>query len=134
MANEATIKNRFVVPYDVDVLDNTAFEKGTVLQASGPRGGFPSAGLDTFAGISQREKIKDDGRTRMAVIDEAIAEMYAGGGTTISVNELVRLSGPNTVEGDVTEAMIIAGKTIGRAMSGVTVGTAARIQVRVGAY
>ena len=54
-------------------------------------------------------------------------------GTTITAGELVKLSGANIIEGDVVEAVIIAGKVVGKAMESVALGTAETIHVEVGA-
>ena len=58
-----------------------------------------------------------------------IVDLRAGGGTTITQGELVKLSGVNIIEGDVVEADIIAGKVVGKSLEGVTIGTAKTIEV-----
>ena len=130
MANEATLKLKRSEPIDMKC-NETAIEKGTLLKFSGDREIAASSSTDVFAGVARREKIAGDGRTQLSVFTGPgdVFDMRAGGGTTISVGELVKLSGANLIEGDVVEADIIAGKVVGKALEAATVGTASTIEV-----
>ena len=130
MTNEAVLKVRRSDPIDM-ACNETAMEKGTICKFSGDKEVAASSSTDVFAGITRREKITGDGRLFMSMITGPgdIFDMRAGGGTTISVGELVKLSGANIIEGDVVEADIILGEVVGKALEAVTIGTAATIEV-----
>jgi len=114
------------------VYDTPAIPLNTLLKLSGPLQAAASAAVDTFAGIAIEEKTTADGIVSISAAKDGVWDLYAGGGSTISVGELVRLSGPNTIEGDVTEAMIIAGQVVGKAYEAVVIGTPKTIRVDVG--
>jgi len=133
MANEAVQAEaaRYIKRF---TCSRTAMPKGTLLTFSGPNEVKASSSTDVWAGISVEEITSADGITNVGVAIDGKWTLYAGGGTTISVGELVKLSGVNTVEGDVVEADIVAGKVIGKSCGAVTIGTAASIPVLVGVY
>lgn len=133
MANEAAMAEapRYIKRF---TCTRTALPQYTLLTFSGPNLIKASSSTDVWAGIATEEIVGADNITNVGVAIDGKWTLYAGGGTTISVGELVKLSGPNTVEGDVVEADIIAGKVIGKSCGSVTIGTAASIPVLVGVY
>ena len=132
MANEAVnlelprIIKRFTI-YDTPAIPlNTLMKMSTDLHVAA------SSSTDVFAGICIEEKTTADGITNLGLAKDGVWDLYAGGGSTISVGELVKLSGANTIEGDVVEADIIAGKVVGKAYEAVAIGTPETIRVDVG--
>lgn len=83
MANEAVIRERSSNPLDcIDftVADGTGIEKGTLLKVTDPRTAAACDGeSDVIAGIAAREKVANDGRTRLAVFRRGIFDMNASG-------------------------------------------------------
>ncbi len=99
MTNEAVLKNKFSEPIDFIVADGTGIEKGTVLKISTPRTAAASgASGDIFAGIAHREKIANDGRTRLALIAGPgdIVSMTCDG-VGVTVGDLVKIGGANLI-------------------------------------
>jgi len=134
MTNEAVCLIKPTIIRRYTVYDTPGIAKGAVLKLSGPNQVGACVTVGAFGGIAVEEKTASDGIVNIGCAMDGEWDMYAGGGTTISVGELVQLSGPNTIEGDVNEAGIIAGQLVGRALEAVTVGTAATIRVQVGYY
>lgn len=132
MANEPTLIEAPRIVKRLTVADGTAIPYNTCLALSDPNTGTANTAGDVWGGITVEEKTLSDGIVNVAVALDGTWDMYAGGGTTITAGELVKLSGPNTIEGDVVEADIIAGKVVGKAKESVAIGTAERIRVDVG--
>lgn len=132
MANEATLQVQTSLPVNMVVADGAGIEKGTLLKMTDGNVAAASSAEDVFAGIAFNEKIASNGVTSLAVFKSGIFEMYAGGGTAISVGDLVQLSGANIIEGAVVEAEVVAGKVVGKALETVAIGTPERILVEVG--
>lgn len=98
MANEAKLKLRLEDPIDFIVADGTGIEKGTVCKLSDPRtASASSASGDIFAGIAAREKIANDGRTRLALFRRGIFDMVDSG-SGITAGDLVMIAGANTIK------------------------------------
>ena len=119
MANEAILRNRgTALPKDFIVADGTGIEKGTLLELTDPRTAAANNGSgDIIAGIAAREKVANDGRTRLAVFEPgcgAIFDMTVGA-VGVTLGTWVSSEGANTIK-DATEAEIAAGKAIGRAL------------------
>lgn len=128
MAQEATLVLRTDFPIDFICADGTGIEKGAVLKMTSPRTAIISSGnADVFAGICAREKIANDGRTRVAVYRRGIFSMYASG-ANITCGEWVSVSGANWIA-TATEAEIAAGKAIGIALQDITAGNAGEVMV-----
>lgn len=84
MAYEAAIRERIEDPIDFTVADGTGIEKGAVLKLTDPRTAIiTSAQNDQLAGIAAREKVANDGRTRLAVYRRGIFDMTASGAITV---------------------------------------------------
>ena len=122
MANEATLVLKNDEPVDFIVLDANGIEKGTVMLISAGstigRTARASAATDSgtaFAGIARREKIANDGRTRLALFRRGIFRMTAADGGTITAGQHVTISGANFIR-TATEAEIAAGGSIGIAL------------------
>jgi hypothetical protein len=103
MANEAVLRNRMgAVPVDFIVADGTGIEKGTILQLTDPRtASASSTGGEIPAGVAMREKVANDGRTRLAVYPVgcgAIFDMTVTADTgAVTAGEKVVIDGANTV-------------------------------------
>ena len=134
MTNEAVPVEGPYEVHDFTVTAGTAIDKGTICMLSGTRTAFKSAGLDVFAGIATTDKsATDDTSTELGLATSGIWKCRTAGGTVISIGELVRLSGANLVDGDVTEAMMILGKVVGKSLGPVTAaGTPTDIEVDIG--
>ena len=116
MANEAVLRNKFSDPIDFTVADGTGIEKGTVLKLTDPRTASANDGTgDVFAGIAHREKIANDGRTRLSAFVDGIFDMTVNAGVGVTLGAQVATSGANLIR-DATEAEIAAGKSIGKAL------------------
>jgi len=117
MANEAVLKVRLDDPFDWIVHDTLAIEKGTVLKISGVgiAARCETDDVDVpWAGIARREKIANDGRTRLAVFRRGIFDMKATPEPGITQGEQVAISGVNLIR-RATTAEVISGKALGTA-------------------
>lgn len=69
---------------DFTCADGTGIEKGTLLKLTDPRTAIIStATADALCGIAAREKIANDGRTRIAVHRQGDFELRASGSITV---------------------------------------------------
>jgi len=133
MANEAVNLELPRIIKRSTVYDTSAIPLGTLLVFSGPLQVSSSAGVvDAYAGIATEEKTASDGITSIAYAKDGVWDLYYGGGDTVAVGTLVKISGPNTIDGTVLEADIIAGKVVGKAEEAGAIGTPAMIRVAVG--
>lgn len=124
-------------PYEIHsftVATGTNIPLHTLCKLSDPRTAAASASTDVWAGIAASEKsiLNDDASDTLGLYTRGIFNLYAGGGSTITVGGLVKLSGANIVEGGVVEADIIAGKVVGKSLQAVATGTPEQIDVMVG--
>lgn len=103
MANEAILRERAnAQPIDFNVADGTGIEAGTLLQLTDPRtASASSASGEIFAGVAAREKVANDGRTRLAVFPRgcgAVFDMTVTPSTgACTVGERVVINGANTI-------------------------------------
>lgn len=132
MANEAVLRNRVDEPIDFIVADGAGIEKGTVCKLADPRTASASTGTgDVFAGIAHREKINEDGRTRLALFRRGVFDMTVNASNSVTIGTWVATSGANLIR-NATGAEIDAGKGIGIALES---GAASEvIQVMVGGF
>lgn len=124
MANETTLVLKRSEPVDFIVANGTAIEKGTICMLSGPRTAAANSGTgDIHAGITRREKIANDGRTRLSLFTGPgdFFRMTAAAGPTIAAGSYVTTSGPNLIR-LCTEAEEILGKALGKTMEEITTG------------
>lgn len=127
MTNEAILKLKLEEPYDWIVSDIRGVEKGTIMKMSGVGIAAANDGVaDVFAGIARREKIANDGRTRLALFRRGIFDMVAS--TAITEGAWVTTSGVNLIR-EAVEADHISGKAIGIAREGIGVGATGEIIV-----
>lgn len=83
MANEAELRVRYSDPIDMTVADGTGIEKGTICKMTDPLTASESDGdVDVVAGIAAREKVANDGRTRLAIFRSGIFDVYVSGSVT----------------------------------------------------
>jgi len=131
MANEAVLRDRISEPLDFTVADGTGIEKGTLLKLTDARTAIAStAAGDVIAGIAAREKIANDGRTRLAVFREGIFDMKASG--AITVGHVVYSAGAvNEVK--VAPATASGASIIGYALETASDAETIQIYVNVGA-
>lgn len=130
MVNEAVIRDRLADPIDFTVADNTGIEKGAVLALSDPRtAALATAGTDRVAGIAAREKIADDGRTRLSVYRKGIFDMIASG--TINVGDSVCCAVDNYVVA--TAATEVASEVLGIALEAGSDEEVIQIELNIGA-
>ena len=119
MANEAVLREWQEDPIDFIVSDTAGIEKGTVLKLIDERRAEASASNDSSvapAGIAHREKIANDGRTRLAVYRKGIFDMYQLSGSNITTGDQVKISGVNLIVAylkDGTEDHLALGKSLG---------------------
>lgn len=116
MANEAVLKLKLEEPWDWIVHDDIAVEKGTLMKISGVGTAAASEADDSgvaWAGVARREKIVDDGRTRLALLRRGVCDMKnCPAGATISEGSWVCISGVNTIR-LATAAELVTGAGIG---------------------
>lgn len=115
------------------VHDGQAVPLGTLMTFSGPlrvkASGTPN---EAFAGIATEEKTAGDGILEIALAQDGVWDLYCHGSLALAAGELVRLSGPNAVEGTITEATLIAGGLVGKSHEDVGAATPEVIRVMVG--
>jgi len=86
MANESELRERFENAVDFSVADGTAITKGAVLKITDPRTAVLSDGDgDKVAGIAARDKVANDGRTRLAVFQNGVFSMKASGAVAVGM-------------------------------------------------
>lgn len=133
MANEAILRVRLDHPIDMTVADGAGIEKGTVCKLGDPLTAEATgdASGDIFAGIAAREKVANDGRTRLSMFRRGIFDMTVNVSDGVTMGTWVASSGANLIR-DATEAEVHAGKGIGIALE---TGSASEvINVLVGGY
>lgn len=132
MANEALIRDRLEDAIDFTVADGTGIEKGAVLKLTDPRTAIiASAAGDMLAGIAAREKVANDGRTRLSVYRKGIFDLVASG--AIVIGQAVQAAGApaNTV---MAAAVTSSGCAIlGHALETASDGEVIQVFVNVGA-
>src|SRR3990172_10659528 len=80
MANEAVLKQKLEEPMDFTVADDTGIELGTICALTDPRTAIAASSTgQVLSGISAREKIASDGRTRLAMFRKGIFDLNASG-------------------------------------------------------
>lgn len=84
MVSGALVRNRFEEPIDFVVGDGAGIEKGDFLKLIDARKASGAVAIgDMCAGIAHREKIANDGRTRLALIQNSIVDAVASGAITV---------------------------------------------------
>ena len=132
MANEALIRERLDDPIDFVVADGAGIEKGTICILTDPRtAAASSTTAQVFAGVAAREKIINDGRTRLALFRRGVFDMTCNHGTGITAGEWVATSGANLIR-TATAAEVAVGKGIGIALE--TASADEVIQVMAGGF
>ena len=125
MAYEAVLRERLEDPIDFIVADGTGIEKGTILKITDPRTAIIVSGTaDKLAGIAAREKVANDGRTRLAVFRRGIFDMQASG--AINVGDAVEAVGAS---GSVNQVKIAAATSSGASILGTALETASDAEV-----
>ena len=135
MANEAVIKEGGYDSYNFIVADGTGIEKGALLKITDPRTAALSDGTaDVIAGIAAREKIANDGVTRLAVIrNNCIADMVASGAVTVGDNVIAATTNSENEIKTAVGTVASGSKVIGQALETATDGETIEVWVNVGA-
>lgn len=115
MASEAVLVLKVDEPMDFIVSNLVGIEKGTICQMTSPKTAIAASGSgDVFAGITRREKLASDGRTRLSLFRRGIFRLTAGS-DGITAGEWVSTSLLNLIK-TCSEAEHITGKGIGIAL------------------
>jgi len=133
MANEAVLKKNLDVPWDWIVGDSNGIEKGTICTVSGTAltAQASSGSGERFAGIARREKIANDGRTRLALFRRGIFDLKNSAAPAISGGALVCTSGVNLIRAmDANEAVDTSGIAIGRALENIAANGTGEVLLR----
>jgi hypothetical protein len=130
MANEATLVLKYEDPIDFIVADGTEITKGAICKLSNPRTAALSDGAsDYVAGIAARDKVANDGRTRLALFRRGIFRLLLSG--SVTAGQAVATHGnANTIviAPDDTEG----GKTLGLALEDGTEGETIEVELNIG--
>ena len=102
MANEASLvqdlEYRHLEVTMADGSSGTNIEKGTILKLGDPNtGSASSADGDLFLGILLTENVGADGQTRYAVSRHGVWDITNKASTTITVGDMVKISGANLI-------------------------------------
>lgn len=114
----STLVLKYEEPIDFIVADGTGITKGTLLKLADPRTAAESIdGDDIIAGIAARDKVANDGRTRLAVFRRGVFRMVAK--SAISAGSSVS---SDADDGKVKASTVadVGSKTIGIALSSAT--------------
>lgn len=132
MSDETTLALKTDEPIDFIVSNVVGIEKGTIMELTSPRTAIANSSTgEIFAGIARREKIANDGRTRLALFRRGVFRMTSAVGPTIAKGSWVTTSGANMIR-LATSAEFILGKGIGIALEDIT--SASVGEVAVGGY
>lgn len=133
MANEATLKLKMSDPIDFTVADGTGIEKGTICRITDPRTASAStADGESFAGVAAREKIANDGRTRLALHIEGIFDMTTvASPAAITAGDPVKIGGANLIDAADDDTVEGMAEVIGYALETVTATVQETIEVRL---
>jgi hypothetical protein len=113
MANEAVLVVRYEDPIDFIVADGASITKGTILKLTDPRTAAANAGdEDIIAGIAARDKVANDGRTRLAVYRRGVFRLSTSG--AITAGDAVSTKGANLIKA--SDATCVGSKTLGIAL------------------
>jgi hypothetical protein len=114
MANEAILVLKYEDPIDFIVSNAATIAKGTVLKLSAPRTVAASDGdRDVIAGIAARDKVANDGRTRLAVYRRGVFRMVAKDAITAGDTVSSSATANKVLKGT---AAAVASKTLGIAL------------------
>jgi hypothetical protein len=129
MANEASCIETPTEFARYTVADGTGIAIGTLLKLSGDNTAIASsADSDKFAGIAWEEKTASDGIVEITAAKNGVWDITCGA-SGVTLGNIVSLSGANLIK-DCTEAEIVTGDAIGKALEA---GSAAEvIRVLVG--
>ena len=129
MANEAVQVLKYEDPIDFIVADGGNITKGAVLKLSDPRTAEVSDGDEDYAaGIAARDKVANDGRTRLAVFRRGVFRMKLSGSVTAGQSVATHSStgGSNYIAAGTT-------KPFGVALESGTEGDNIEVEVNCGA-
>lgn len=128
MANEAVLVLKYEDPIDFIVADGTGITKGAILKLTNPRTASLATSGAIIAGIAARDKVANDGRTRLAVFRRGVFRMRASGAVTVGTP--VRVSDENSVI-DAT-AGYTGSKLLGLALENISDGNVGEVELNIG--
>jgi hypothetical protein len=115
MADEAILVLKYEDPIDFIVSNAAAIPKGSLLKLSSPRTVALSDGnRDFIAGIAARDKVANDGRTRLAVYRRGVFRMVAKDAITAGDTVSSSADANKVLKGT---AAAVGSKTLGIALS-----------------
>lgn len=131
MANEATIKERFMPAINFTCADGTGIEKGTVLKLTDPRTAIASTAQgDPIAGICDYEKVANSGVTSVAVLRHGIVELSCSG--AVALGAKVASQGHDNYIVQATSSMSGAA-VLGTALESGSNGESIQVDLNIGA-
>lgn len=128
MVGEAALKDRLENPIDFICADGTGIEKGTLLQLTDPRTASAVTAIgQKIAGIAAREKVANDGRTRIAVYRRGIFDMLLSGACSVGDTVAAEGNDNQVIKGNYSGA-----SNIGTALETGTDGEVIQVYVDIG--
>ena len=114
--------------HDFTVSPNTAVDKGTLMYLSGERlAAASTTNSQVWAGIAMSDKVATDNAQQLGCATKGIFSLYCGG-SAVTLGSLVSLSGGNIIK-PATEAEVITGDVIGKALETIEAGQAGEVFV-----
>jgi hypothetical protein len=129
MANEAVLVLKYEDPIDFIVADGANIAKGTICKLTAPRTAAANAGdEDVIAGIAARDKVANDGRTRLAIFRRGIFRLKASG--AITAGDAVSTRAANQIKA--ADATCVGSKTLGIALDTSTATEEIEVELNIG--
>ena len=133
MANEAILQVQQELPINFTCADGTGIEKGTLLKMTDNMTAIKVAGAnDIIAGIAAKEKIANNGTTKIAVFRKGIFKMIVSGAVTFGDTVGSAATALGQVVSNSLTATISGSRVIGTALESATTGQSLKIAVNVG--
>jgi ribosomal protein L35AE/L33A len=131
MANEAVLVLKYEDPIDFIVADGANITKGAILKLTSPRtAALANGARDQIAGIAARDKVANDGRTRLAVYRRGIFRVKVSG--SVSAGESVSSHGNENIVAKSTAASL-GSKSMGVMLEDATEGQVKEMELNIGA-
>ena len=130
MANEAVLVLKYQDPIDFIVADGAAITKGDLLKLTNPRTAASTDGANqVFAGIAARDKVANDGRTRLAVFRHGVFRLKTNG--AITAGNTVAIHAANTVKA--AAAANVGSQIVGIALENAADGAEIEVELNIAA-
>jgi hypothetical protein len=129
MANEAIPVEGPYEVHDFTVAVATGIPQFTLCQITDPRTASATSGdSEQFAGIAFTEKVANNGVLNLGLATTGTWVLKDNGGAGIAEGALVSVGGANTIKA-ATEAEVIAGDVIGKALEAIASGTSGEVKL-----